>query len=150
MGLAALALFGCSDTATERQQQTYFLEGAWLLQLVEYPTGEQMDYSIEGSGTFCHLYGPDSTLYECRMSTTPSGMVIMPTLRCAVTLVDKGGELLYLEADNPRPLTIVNDTSITMTPSGVAQIGLMASGDVVLKVTTPGGTAEQACRFSYE
>ena len=44
----------------------------------------------------------------------------------------------------------VNDTSITMTPSGVAQIGLMASGDVVLKVTTPVGTAEQACRFSYE
>lgn len=118
MGLAALALFGCSDTATERQQQTYFLEGAWLLQHVEFPTGEQMDYSIEGSGTFCHLYGPDSTLYECRMSTTPSGMVIMPTLRCAVTLVDKGGELLYLEDDNPRPLTIVNDTSITIQMNG--------------------------------
>ena len=44
----------------------------------------------------------------------------------------------------------VSDTSIAMTPSGVAQIGLMDSGDVVLKVTTPGGTAEQACRFSYE
>ena len=44
----------------------------------------------------------------------------------------------------------VSDTSIAMTPSGVAQIGLMDSGNVVLKGTTPGGTAEQNCLFSYE
>ena len=37
-----------------------------------------------------------------------------------------------------------------MTPSGVAQIGAMDSGTVVLTVTTTGGTAEQTCQFSYE
>ena len=119
MGLTALALASCGTTPTKEAERTYFLEGAWLLQQVEYPTGEQRDYAMEGSGTFCHLYGQDSTLYECRMATTPSGMVIMPTGRCSVTLVDKGGgELLYLENGDPHPLTIVNDTSITIQMNG--------------------------------
>ena len=64
----------------------------------------------------------------------------------------------YTDTATSEPTTVevdggflnVDDTVINMTPSGVAQIGLMDSGDVVLKVTTPGGTAEQACRFSYE
>ena len=42
------------------------------------------------------------------------------------------------------------DSSLTITPSGVAQIGAMDSGTVVLTVTTAGGTAEQTCQFSYE
>jgi hypothetical protein len=64
----------------------------------------------------------------------------------------------YTDTATSEPTTVevdggflnVDDTVINMTPSGVAQIGAMDSGTVVLTVTTAGGTAEQTCQFSYE
>jgi histidinol dehydrogenase len=59
-------------------------------------------------------------LYECRLATTPTGLVIRPKAIAQVTLIDKGGgELLYLEDGDPHPLTICNDSTITIQRSGV-------------------------------
>lgn len=113
---SALMLVGCGQSTENKQ--TFLLEGVWTLRHVEYPMGSEDDYSME-SGTFCIIYDQDSTLYECKLATTPSGLVVMPTSRCAVTLIDKGGELLYLEDDNPRPLTVSNDSTIVIQRQGI-------------------------------
>ena len=58
-------------------------------------------------------------LYECRIAATPSGLVIIPTAKCVVTFIDKGGgRRLYLEDGDPHPLTIDNDTTMTIQRNG--------------------------------
>lgn len=112
-----LMLVGCAQS-TEKER-TYILEGAWTLRHVKYPMGSEDDFSLEGDGTFCNIYDRDSMLYECRLAATPSGLVVVPASRCTITLIDKGGgELLYLEGNNPRPLTVSSDSTIVIQRQG--------------------------------
>lgn len=113
-----LFLLSCGDA--RKNERAYFLHGAWMLQHVELPMGRELNYTREGDGTLCHIYTCDSMLYECRLATTPTGLVIRPKAIAQVTLIDKGGgELLYLEDGDPHPLTISNDSTITIQRSGV-------------------------------
>lgn len=113
-----LLLLGCGHTIEE--EHTYYLHGAWTLRHSVSPMGTEYDYYLDGIGTSCLLYDRDSMLYECRLATTPSGLVMMPTVKVAVTLIDKGGgELLYLENGNPYPLTISSDSALTIQRNGI-------------------------------
>lgn len=112
-----LLLLRCGKAAND--EGTFFLQGAWMLTHVKYPTGTEYDYLIEETGTYCFLYDRDSMLYECKITKTPSGLIIKPTTMCEVTLFDKGGgNWLYMENGNPHPL-IVDDTSISIQRNGI-------------------------------
>ena len=113
----ALLVWGCGHANDDGK--TFFLQGAWTLVKVDYPMGTKDDYTVNGAGTFCHIYDSDSTLYECRISATSSGLVILPIAKYGVTLLDKGGgEWLYLEDGDPYPLT-VSDSAITIQQNGI-------------------------------
>ena len=113
----ALLLWGCGSTTENKP--AYCLQGAWVLRHLQYPMGAEYDFSLEGSGTLCLIYNQDSTLYECKIATTSSGLVIMPKAKSSITLIDKGrGEWLYLEGKDPHPLT-VSDTLITIQRNGI-------------------------------
>lgn len=123
--LIAAMTAACSSTTQEKQ--TFFLQGAWTLCRVEYPMGSEDDYSLEGGGSYCIIYDRDSLLYECMIATTPSGLVIVPMGKCAITLINKGGgEVLYLEDNAPHPLTVSNDTTIVIQRNGVLYTYLRA------------------------
>lgn len=114
---AALLILGCGHA--NEDGRTFFLQGAWVLVKADYPMGTKDDYSVNGAGTFCHIYDSDSTLYECRIAATSSGLVILPIAKYGVKLLDKGGgEWLYLENGDPYPLT-VGDSAITIQQNGV-------------------------------
>lgn len=114
---AALILLGCRRA--NENGRTFFLQGAWTLVKADYPMGTKDDYTVNGTGTFCHIYDSDSTLYECRIAATSSGLVILPIAKYGVMLLDKGGgEWLYLENGDPHPLT-VGDSAITIQQNGV-------------------------------
>ena len=118
MMMTALLLLGCGHTTEE--EQTYFLQGAWTLRHVKYPSETEYGYSLESNGTVCLIYDRDSTLYESQLVATPSGLVFMPTTKRGVTLINKGGgELLYLEDGDPHPLTISSDSTITIQRNGI-------------------------------
>ena len=102
----------------DMKDKAFFLEGVWTLRQVKSPEGYITDYPVENSTT-CHIYDSDSTLYECTLSTTATGMVVMPRNKYAITLIDRGDSYLYLEGDDPRPLTILNDTSIIIQRYGM-------------------------------
>ena len=88
--LLALTLISC----THRQQPVRDrsdLTGAWVLRHVEYPSGTEEDYSMQGDGTSCLIYDHENRLYACNISTTPTGLLVKPTAATTVTLVDKGG-----------------------------------------------------------
>ena len=115
--MAAVLLLGCGYTA--KKEQTFRLHGAWLLRHVEYPSGTEEDYHMEGNGTFCLIYDGDSMLYECELTSIPTGLLMMPVAKCPVLLIDKGDrELLYLEDNDPHPLSI-NDSTITIQRNGI-------------------------------
>lgn len=117
--ILCLLILACGNTREDKQ--TFILQGAWTLRHVKYPMDDvEHDYSLEGNGTFCQLYDLDSMLYICKLATIPSGLLITPTVKRQVTLLDKGGgEYFYMEDDDPRPLTIHSDTAITIQRNGV-------------------------------
>ena len=74
---------------------------------------------MQGDGTSCLIYDHKNRLYACNISTTPTGLLVKPTAATTVTLVDKGGgEWLYLEDGDPRPLH-VTDSTITIQRMGI-------------------------------
>ncbi len=114
---AALLFLGCRQA--NEDGRPFFLQGAWTLVKADYPMGTKDDYTLNGNGTFCHIYDSDSTLYECRIAATSSGLVILPMAKYGVTLLDKGrGEWLYFENGDPHPLT-VSDSAIAIQQNGV-------------------------------
>ena len=74
---------------------------------------------MDNDGTSCLIYDHNNMLYECNISTTPTGLIIQPTAKSTVTLIDKGnGEWLYLENGDPHPLH-VTDSTITIQRIGI-------------------------------
>ena len=115
--LSACILLGCASN--EDGEKQYLLQGAWTLQQIDYPTSLSDTFPHNGR-TFLRLYDADSTLYECGLTQTASAMIVVPDGKCNVTLIDKGGgEHLYLEDDNPRPLTVKDDTTVVIQQNGV-------------------------------
>ncbi len=116
--MALCLAVGCSyQNETDEQR---LLQGAWLLRQVEYPYDVPDDTLSEQEGTALLLYDGDSVVYQCWMTKTESGLVVRPGSQRAVTLIDKGGgEQVYIEGDNPRPLTIVDDSTIVIQRDGV-------------------------------
>ncbi len=115
--LAISLLLGCS-MGTNRQK-AFSLQGAWSLSQVEYPIG-QTDTFPDAGPTYLRIYEGDSVMMQCQLTKTASAIVIKPQGRCNVTLIDKGGgERLYLEDDDPCPLTVKDDTTIIIQQNGI-------------------------------
>ncbi len=113
-----LTLCACSDPQ-DQSSDGLDLTRAWVLRHVAYPQGGEQHYSMQGDGTSCLIFDRENQLYECNISTTPTGLLIQPTAKTTVTLVDKGGgEWLYLEDGDPHPLR-VTDSTITIQRMGI-------------------------------
>ena len=98
---------------------SFSLEGAWTLTQVESPMGDIDSYPQDGSTQLC-VYEGDSMLYLSALTQTESALVVYPLDKRSITLIDKGGgELLYLEDGDPRPLTVSSDSTIVIQRNGV-------------------------------
>lgn len=116
--LCSVLFLSCTE-AERDEDRTFFLQGVWLLSHRETSIGSVTSYSLHDEGTTCYLFDRDSMLYKCRLMATSSGLVVAPREQVQVTLVDKGGgDLLYLEGDDPHPLTASGDTAITIQYHG--------------------------------
>ena len=115
--LSAWLLLGC--TASKDSDKQYLLQGAWTLRQVHYPYDRADDTYSEQEGTTLRLYEGDSVLYQCWLTRTETGLVIRPGFQGSVTLIDKGGgEHVYLEGEDPQPLTLAGDSAIVIQQSG--------------------------------
>ena len=108
---AVTLLVGCNSEGSK--SKPYCLQGAWMLSHYETPMGHTETFSSDR--TFLRIYKGDSALFQCRLTNTESAMIIQPQLQCIVTLIDKGGgENVYIEGEDPRPLTLKDDTTIVI------------------------------------
>ena len=113
---AVTLLVGCNSEGSK--SKPYCLQGAWMLSHYETPMGHTETFSSDR--TFLRIYKGDSALFQCRLTNTESAMIIQPQLQCIVTLIDKGGgENVYIEGEDPRPLTLKDDTTIVIQQNGV-------------------------------
>jgi hypothetical protein len=118
MMLTAILLIGCHSDGDISKQCV--LDGAWTLQQVDYPYDRDDDFYSEQEGTLLRLYRGDSVMYQCWLTRTPTGLVVRPIQQLNITLINKGGgEYVYLEGGDPRPLTVVGDTSIIIQHNGI-------------------------------
>lgn len=125
--LATCLLLGCS---TDRHRP-FLLSGAWRLQQVKTPDGHIYSYDVNDH-TLLRLYDADGTLRECRLTQADQALVVQPQARYGVRLIDKGGgQWLYLEDEDPRPLTVVDDSTITIQRNG--RIGTWRRADDIAR-----------------
>ncbi|MBO7141099.1 MAG: hypothetical protein J6W19_11070 [Prevotella sp.] len=114
--LTTCLLLGCSSSDSHDKQ--YLLQGAWILRQVVYPYGHTDTFS-EQEGAPLRLYDGDSVIYTCLVAKTETGLIVRHSMKNRVTLIEKGnGEYVYLEDDDPRPLTVANDTTIVIQRNG--------------------------------
>ena len=107
----------CHDN-TGSDEQSFVLQGAWTLQQVDYPYGRTETFSMR-QGMPLRLYEGDSVIYTCMIAKTETGLIVRHSMMNHVTLLSKGnGEYVYMEDGDPRPLTIVNDSTIVIQRNG--------------------------------
>ena len=112
--MAACLLLGCKSNSDE----PYLLQGAWTLRQVEYPY-DRPDTDYKQENTLLRLYDGDSVFYTCLVVKTETGLIVRHSMLNHVTLIDKGGgEYVYLEDGDPRPLTVTDDTTIVIQRNG--------------------------------
>jgi len=111
------ALLSCTDRRTESGE--FNINTVWVLRHVEFPSGTEQDFALNGEGTSCLIYDRENRICVCNISTTPTGLLVQPMGTATVTLIDKGGgEWLYLEDNDPHPLQ-VSDSAITIQRMGI-------------------------------
>ena len=115
--MASCLVLACtSSTGGDRQ---YELQGAWTLRQMDYPIGRVRTFA-EGETTLLRLYDGDSMMCQCWLTRTATGLIVKPVEQCRVRLIDKGhGEHVYLEDDDPRPLTVQDDSTIIIQQNGI-------------------------------
>ena len=100
------------------RRPAFSLRGMWVMTQVVVPEGYTYLYPAS-EGTLIRLYEGDSMAYECKLMQTEQALVVKPSEKCGVTLIDKGGgEHIYLEDEDPCPLTVVDDSTITIQHMG--------------------------------
>lgn len=85
--LAVCLLWGCS--ALDKNKKSHILEGAWLLQQAETPSGDAIIFS-ENNHKQLRLYNGDSVRYQCTLIQTGSALIVQPNSLCNVTVINKG------------------------------------------------------------
>lgn len=115
--LLSLLLTACSSSEEPRE---HLLQGAWVLSKVEYPMGGVETFPVQDMRPL-RIYEGDSMMLQCGLTRTASAMVVhQPYLQSNITLINKGGgEYLYLEDGDPRPLTMQDDTTMTIQRNGI-------------------------------
>lgn len=126
----------------DQNDKAFILQGAWMLEQVDYPIGHTEKY-VEAKGTLLRLYDGSNVMYQCWLVKTESGLIVKPHMQRKVTLINKGnGEYLYLEDDDPRPLTVKDDSTIVIQQNGELYTWLNADdisqewGDDIIAIIT--------------
>ncbi len=115
--MVSCIVLSCSTDNNGGKQFT--LDGAWTLRQMDYPAGGSKAFE-ETKETLLRLYEGDSVFHQCWMTRTETGLTIRPIEDVQVSVVDKGhDEYVYLEDDDPHPLTMNDDSTIAIQQEGI-------------------------------
>ena len=115
--MASCLVLACNNGNDGGKQ--YTLDGVWTLRQVHRPEGHIRTFA-ETEETLLRLYEGDSVFHQCWMTRTETGLTLRPIEDVRVGLIDKGhGEYVYVEDEDPHPLTAPDDSTIVIQQNGV-------------------------------
>lgn len=115
--MASCIVLGCSTGSNGGKH--YILDGVWTLKQMDHPEGHSRTFA-ETEETLLRLYEGDSLFHQCWVTRTETGLTIRPIENVKVNMVDKGhGEYIYIEDDDPHPLTVKDDSTIVIQQEGI-------------------------------
>ena len=115
--MASCLVLGCSTGNNSGKQ--YTLDGVWTLRQMEHPAGYTQTFA-ESEETYLRFYDGDSVIYQCLLTRAETGLILRPIGQHRVMLIDKRhGEYVYMEDDDPHPLTVKGDSAIIIQEQGV-------------------------------
>ena len=115
--MASCIVFGCSSGSNGDKH--FKFDGVWTLRQMDFPAGGSKAFE-ETKETLLRLYEGDSVFHQCWMTRTETGLTIRPIEDVRVSVLDKGhGEYVYLEDDDPHPLTVKGDSAIVIQEQGI-------------------------------
>ena len=115
--MASCIVFGCSSGSNGDKH--FKFDGVWTLRQMDFPAGGSKTFE-ETKETLLRLYEGDSVFHQCWMTRTETGLTIRPIEDVRVSVLDKGhGEYVYLEDDDPHPLTVKGDSAIVIQEQGI-------------------------------
>lgn len=108
--------FLCSCTRNT-DQDSFSINGLWVLQSIESPEGMIDKYPHDGT-SWMRIYD-DSCFYECQVIKAPNGTMIAPNRMEHYTLVANSSDTyLYLQSDGTHPIDVKNDTAVVIQEIG--------------------------------
>lgn len=112
-----LLMFSACNKRTE-EGRVSGLCGVWTLEKELFAGQEIQRYPTRGL-TYCKIFTEDSVYLECKLMNTPTGMVLIPMAKGEFDLIERGNDdYLYFEDKHPRPLQVVNDSTIVIQSWG--------------------------------
>ena len=115
--MASCLVLGCSTGNNGNEQFT--LDGVWTLRKMERPEGHARTFA-ESEETYLRFYDGDSVMYQYLLTRAETGLTLRPIGKQRVMLIDKRhGEYVYMEDDDPHPLTVKGDSVIVIQEQGV-------------------------------
>ena len=115
--MASCLVLGCSTGNNDDKRNT--LDGMWTLRQMYHPAGYTRTFA-ESEETYLRFYDGDSVMYQCLLTRAERGLTIRPVGQQRVMLIDKRhGEYVYMEDDNPYPLTVKGDSAIVIQQNGI-------------------------------
>jgi hypothetical protein len=105
------------------------MRGAWIMTHEELPMGYTHDFLSDGH-TICRIYSDDSVFYSSEIKSMKSDniyesfckasdVIITPGGETYYTLIDVGGGTYkYFEGQNPKPFSVINDTTVVIQSVG--------------------------------
>ncbi len=114
-----LCLLLCLGCGRGEEEPLYGLPGVWRLVSVVYPTDAGTEVSVDGD-VHCRIFDADTTLYEFRLLTIESGLIVLPEERMRFQIESgDSGKWVYHEDGRLRPLHRVDDSTIVIQKWGV-------------------------------
>ncbi len=108
-----------TDEGEANGDKHFKFDGVWTLRQMDFPAGGSKAFE-ETKETLLRLYEGDSVFHQCWMARTETGLTIRPIEDVQVSVLDKGhGEYVYLEDDDPHPLTVKGDSTIVIQQEGI-------------------------------
>ena len=150
--MASSIVLGCG---TGNNGGQFTLDGVWTLQKMEHPEGHARMFA-ELEETYLRFYDGDSVMYLCLLTRAETGLTLRPIGQQRVMLFDKGhGEYVYMEDDDPHPLTVKGDTAIVIQEQGILYTWHSADDianewsaeikEIIVADKQKGHTGEQRC-----
>lgn len=113
---ALLCATGCRRQPD--RTELFGLPGVWMLSSRVHPMGVEFRFPEDGM-TYCRIFDRDTMYYDCKLMSTPTGVVVIPQEYGPFNVVVTANrDTLFFENSHLRPIAFPDDTTMVIRRYG--------------------------------